>query len=118
MKTLLTKIRLEARVDSADVETYFWLFLFLSLNVVDAVFSNRAFAMLEAVGLDGEMAEINPLLQPLAGSWLMALKGIPAVIVMALASRFLKLSMKRMLRWTCAALVIVCIWNAISIGLI
>jgi len=118
MRELLAKVRLEPRIESAEVETIFWLVLFLCLNVVDAVFTNRAFAMLESVGLDGKMAEFNPMLQVFSGSWLLALKGIPAVIIMALASRFLKVSMKRMLRWACVALAVVCIWNAVSIGLI
>jgi len=34
------------------------------------------------------------------------------------ASRFANIPMRRMLVWGCLALVIICIWNAKSIGLI
>jgi hypothetical protein len=74
--------------------------------------------MLESVGLEGKMAEANPILQPLAGSWVIALKGFPALLIMVAASRYAGIPMRRMLRWACLALAVICIWNAKSIGLI
>jgi len=111
-------MRLEAKSDNFQSRNVFWLVLYLGLNVVDALLTNRAYAMLESAGLEGKMAEANPILQPLAGSWVIMAKGFLALVVMVVASRFANIPMRRMLVWGCLALVIICIWNAKSIGLI
>lgn len=111
-------MRLEAKSGSFPAGIVFWLILYLCLNVVDVLLTNRAYAMLESAGLAGEMAEANPILQPLAGSWLLVVKGFLALVVMVVANRFAKTSMRGMLIWACLALLIICIWNAKSIGLI
>jgi hypothetical protein len=64
------------------------------------------------------MVEANPMLQPLAGSWLLVVKGFLALVIMVGASRFAKVSMQVMLIWACLALLIICIWNAKSVGMI
>ncbi len=74
--------------------------------------------MLEAVGLDGKIAESNIILQPLVGSWLLAVKGVFAFVLMILADRFLRIPIRRTLTWACFILAVVCLWNAKSIGMI
>lgn len=118
MKVLLSRVRLEAKSDNFQATIVFWLVLYLCLNVVDALLTNRACAMLESAGLGGKMAEANPILQPLAGSWMLVVKGFLALVLMVVATRFAKIPMRRMLIWACLALGIICIWNAKSIGLI
>ena len=41
-----------------------------------------------------------------------------ALAVMVVANRFAKIPLRRMLIWACLALVLICIWNASSIGLV
>jgi len=118
MRALLSRMRLEAKSDDFQASIVFWLVLYLCLNVVDAFLTNRACAMLESAGLEGKMAEANPILQPLAGSWILMAKGFLALVLMVAANRFAKIPMRRMLIWACLALTLVCIWNAGSIGLI
>lgn len=118
MKAVLSRMRMEAKSDDFQAGIVFWLVLYLCLNVVDAVLTNRAYAMLESAGLEGKMAEANPILQPLAGSWMIMSKGFLALVVMVVASKFANISMRRVLIWACLALVLICIWNAKSIGLI
>jgi hypothetical protein len=118
VRALLTRIRLEAKSDNLQSRTIFWLLLFLSLNVVDTLLTNRAHAMLESVGLNGKMAEANIILQPLVGSWLLVLKGAVALIIMVGINRVTRIPLRRMLVWACFALAIVCLWNAKSIGLL
>ena len=118
MNALLTKISLEAESANLQSRTIFWLFLFFSLNVADVILTNRAYAMLESVQLEGKVAELNSILQPMAGSWLLILKVVFALVIMVGANRVARIPMRRMLLWACFALGIVCIWNAKSIGLI
>ena len=118
MKAVLSRMLLDARSDDFQASIVFWLVLYLCLNVVDVLLTNRACAMLESAGLAGRMAEANPILQPLAGSWVIVAKGFLALVVMAVANRFARIPMKRMLIWACLALALICIWNAKSIGLI
>jgi len=118
MRVLLSRTRLEARSENFQAKIVFWLVLFLCLNVVDALLTNRAYALLESAGLEGRLAEANPILQPLAGSWIIMAKGFLALVVMVVANRFAKIPMRRMLIWASLALVLICIWNAKSIGLI
>jgi len=118
VRALLTRIRLEAKSDNLQSRTIFWLLLFLSLNVVDTLLTNRAHAMLESVGLNGKMAEANIILQPLVGSWLLVLKGAVALVIMVGINRVARVPLRRMLVWACFALAIVCLWNAKSIGIL
>lgn len=118
MKVLQARMPLEAKSGDSLAGIGFWLVLYLCLNVVDVLLTNRAYAMLESAGLVGKMAEANPILQPLAGSWILVVKGFLALVVMVVANRFTKMPMRRMLIWACLALLIICIWNAKSIGLI
>lgn len=118
MNDLLTRIRLEANSANFQSRNVFWLLLFLTINCADAVLTNKAYAMLESVGLNGKLVEVNPILQPLAGSWLLMLKGVFALIIIAGLDKVAKTYMKKMLLWACFVLGIVCIWNAKSIGLI
>ncbi len=92
--------------------------LFLSLNLLDTILTNKACAMLESVGLDGKAAEANLLLQPLTGSWLFMLKGMFVLVLMMLADRFLRIPIRRTMTWSCFILVVICLWNAKSIGLL
>ena len=118
VRALLTRIRLEAKSDNLQSRTIFWLLLFLGLNVVDTLLTNRAHAMLESVGLNGKMAEANIILQPLVGSWLLVLKGAVALVIMVGINRVARVPLRRMLVWACLALAIVCLWNAKSIGIL
>jgi len=118
MNALLTKISLEAESANLQSRTVFWLLLFFSLNVADVILTNRAYAMLESVQLEGKMAELNPILQPMADSWLLILKGVFALVIMVGANKIARIPMRRMLLWACFMLGVVCIWNAKSIGLI
>ena len=115
---MLSRMRLEAKSDNFQAGIVFWLVLYLCLNVVDAFLTNRACALLQSAGLEGKMAEANPVLQPLAGSWIIMMKGFLALAVMVVANRFAKIPLRRMLIWACLALVLICIWNARSIGLV
>ena len=118
VRALLTRIRLEAKSDNLQSRTIFWLLLFLSLNVVDTLLTNRAHAMLESVGLNGKMAEANVILQPLVGSWMLVLKGAFALVIMVGINKVARVPLRRMLVWACLALAIVCLWNAKSIGIL
>ena len=118
VRALLTRIRLEVKSDNLQSRTIFWLLLFLGLNVVDTMLTNRAHAMLESVGINGKMAEANLILQPLVGSWLLVLKGAFALVIMVGINRFARVPLRRMLVWACLALAIVCLWNAKSIGIL
>lgn len=118
MNTLLTKIRLEATSAIIQSRNVFWLLLFLTINCADAVLTNRAYAMLESMGLNGKLVEVNPILQPLAGSWLLMLKGLFALIIIVGLNKVANISMKKVLLWASLVLSIVCIWNAKSIGVI
>ena len=118
VRALLTRIRLESESDNLQSRTIFWLFLFLGLNVVDTMLTNRAHAMLESVGINGKMAEANLILQPLVGSWLLVLKGAFALVIMVGINRVARIPLRRMLVWACLALAIVCLWNAKSIGIL
>ena len=118
VRALLTRIRLESESDNLQSRTIFWLFLFLGLNVVDTMLTNRAHAMLESVGISGKMAEANLILQPLVGSWLLVLKGAFALVIMVGINRVARIPLRRMLVWACLALAIVCLWNAKSIGIL
>ena len=62
IRALLTRIRLEAKSDNLQSRTIFWLLLFLALNVMDTLLTNRAYAMLESVGFNGKIAEANIIL--------------------------------------------------------
>ena len=118
IRAFLTRIRLEAKSDNLQSRTIFWLLLFLGLNIVDTLLTNRAHAMLESVGLDGKMAEANLILQPLVGSWLLVLKGAVALVIMVGINKVARIPLRRMLVWACLALAIVCLWNAKSIGIL
>ena len=118
IRALLTRIRLEAKSDNLQSRTIFWLLLFLALNVVDTLLTNRAHAMLESVGFNGKMAEANIILQPLVGSWLLVLKGAVALVIMVGVNKVARVSLRRMLIWACFALAIVYLWNARSIGIL
>ena len=118
IRAFLTRIRLEAKSDNLQSRTIFWLLLFLGLNIVDTLLTNRAHAMLESVGLDGKMAEANLILQPLVGSWLLVLKGAVALVIMVGINKVARIPIRRMLIWACLALAIVCLWNAKSIGIL
>jgi len=118
VRALLTRIRLESESDNLQSRTIFWLLLFLGLNVVDTMLTNRAHAMLESVGINGKMAEANLILQPLVGSWLLVLKGAFALVIMVGINRVARIPLRRMLVWACLALAIVCLWNAKSIGIL
>ena len=118
IRALLTRIGLEAKSDNLQSRTIFWLLLFLALNVVDTLLTNRAHAMLESVGLNGKMAEANIILQPLVGSWLLVLKGAVALVIMVVVNKVARVSLGRMLIWACFALSIVYLWNARSIGIL
>ena len=117
-RALLTRIRLEAKSDNLQSRTIFWVLLFLSLNVVDTLLTNRAHAMLESAGISGKAVEINIILQPLVGSWLLVLKGAFALVIMVGINKIAKIPLRRMLIWACLALAIVCLWNAKSIGIL
>jgi len=118
MNVLQRRTRLEAIADNLQARTVFWLALYLCLNGVDVLLTNRAYDLFEAAGFAGKMVEANPMLQPLAGSWMLVVKGFLALVIMVGASRFAKVSMKVMLIWACLALLIICIWNAKSVGMI
>ncbi len=118
VRALLARTRLEAKSDNLQSRTIFWLLLFLALNVVDTLLTNRAYGMLESVGLEGKMAEGNMILQPLVGSWLLVFKGAVALVVMVGVNRVTRIPMRRMIIWSCLALSIVCLWNARSIGIL
>jgi hypothetical protein len=118
VRALLTRIQLEAKSDNLQSKTIFWLLLFLGLNVVDTMLTNRAHAMLESVGISGKTAEANLILQPLVGSWLLVLKGAFALVIMVGINRVARIPLRRMLVWACLALAIVCLWNAKSIGIL
>lgn len=119
VRAFLTRIRLEAlQSDNLQSRTIFWLLLFLALNVVDTMLTNRANAMLDSVGLNGKMAEANIMLQPLVGSWLLVLKGAVALVIMVGANKVARVPLRRLLIWACFALAIVCLWNARSIGIL
>ena len=118
MNTLLAKIRLEATSAILQSRNVFWLLLFLTINCADAILTNRAYAMLESMGLNGKLVEVNPILQPLAGSWLLILKGVFALFIIVGLNKIANISMKKVLLWACFVLGLVCIWNAKSIGII
>jgi len=118
VRAFLTRVCTEAKSENLQSRTIFWLLLFLALNVVDTMLTNRANAMLESVGLNGKMAEANIILQPLVGSWLLVLKGAVALVIMVGVNKVAKVPLRRLLIWACLALAIVCLWNARSIGIL
>jgi peptidoglycan/LPS O-acetylase OafA/YrhL len=111
-------MRVNAQSEQFRSRTFLWFVFFVSLNVLDTVLTNKAYAMLEEVGLDGKTVEMNIILQPLVGSWLLAIKGVFALVVMILADRIFKVPIRRTLTFACFVLVIICLWNARSIGLL
>ena len=118
MRALLTRIRIQSESDSLQSRTIFWLLLFLSLNIADSILTNKAHAMLESAGLEGTMAEANLILRPLAGSWLLVLKGAFALIVILVFDKLTGIPIRKIIQLACLVLGIICIWNAKSIGLI
>jgi hypothetical protein len=118
VRAFLTRVRVEAKSENLQSRTVFWLLLFLALNVVDTMLTNRAHAMLESVGLNGKMVEANIILQPLVGSWMLVLKGAVALVIMVGVNKVARVPLRRLLIWSCLALAIVCLWNARSIGIL
>jgi hypothetical protein len=118
MRALPTRIRLESGSDNLQSRTIFWLLLFLSLNIADSILTNKAHAMLELAGLEGKMAEANLILRPLAGSWLLLLKGAFALIIILAFNKLTGMPVRKVIQLACLALGIICIWNARSIGMI
>jgi hypothetical protein len=102
----------------------FWLVLFLALNVLDAMITNKAFDLYSA-------KEVNPIMAHLVGTYAMYFKGVFCLAVIGAEYLLLKrfnIFSRNILRWIpsltfkqfliagCVLLTGVCVWNVIHVG--
>jgi predicted anti-sigma-YlaC factor YlaD len=93
---------------------------FLGLNAVDGYVTNVGHRMAVAVGVQ-QSIEANPLLQSMAGSWALSLKGIIALAVLGILARFNHFSPSTLYKWLlfgCIVLLAVIMFNLYSLRII
>jgi hypothetical protein len=98
-------------IGKTGIWTQVWIALFLSVNLIDALLTNRLLAT--GLGIEG-----NPIMQPLAGTSLLCLKGLFLLPLIWLVCHALKVRLVRILAVATIGLAGICIWNAYWLGVL
>ena len=91
------------RIRDRKVRTVWLLLFFLLLNTLDVWLTHQLIA-------SGGM-ELNPILRPIAGSWMLYLKGLVVIIGGILLHRFGVMSFRTVLWCGCLILAACSVWN-------
>ena len=123
-----SKGRLVAWIERQKIGVKLWLYRravlvglgFVGLNAVDGYVTNVGHRMAVAVGVQ-QSIEANPLLQSMAGSWALSLKGVIGLAVLGILARFKHFSPATLYNWLlfgCVILLVVVLFNLYSLRVI
>jgi len=123
-----SKGKLVAWIERQKIGVKLWLYRravlvglgFVGLNAVDGYVTNVGHRMAVAVGVQ-QSIEANPLLQSMAGSWALSLKGVIGLAVLGILARFKHFSPATLYNWLlfgCVILLVVVLFNLYSLRVI